>query len=87
MDRNNMHPKNEEDSNGTYEINAEIEPEMAKERLEAYIPRGRGLPGFRARSHICDHSNNKPPYELAISRISRRGAPFWKCECLGYNVK
>ena len=27
-----------------------------------------GLTGFRARSHICDHSNKKPPCELAISR-------------------
>ena len=27
-----------------------------------------GLTGFRARSHICDHSNNKPPCKLAISR-------------------
>ena len=26
------------------------------------------LTGFRARSHICDHLNNKPPCELAISR-------------------
>ena len=25
------------------------------------------LTGFRARSHICDHSNNKPPCKLAIS--------------------
>ena len=26
------------------------------------------LTGFRARSHICDHLNNKPPCKLAISR-------------------
>ena len=32
-------------------------------------------------------SKNKPPCELAISRISRSGAPFWKGECLGYNAK
>jgi len=45
------------------------------------------LTGFRVRAHICAHSNIKPPCELAISRISRRGGLFWKCECLGYNVK
>ena len=37
------------------------------------------LTGLVVRSHIYDHSNYKPPCELAISRdicISRRGAPF-----------
>ena len=40
--------------------------------------------------YIYDHSNNKPPCELTISRkkrISRYGAPFWKGKCLGYNVR
>ena len=29
------------------------------------------LTGFRARSHICNHLNNKPPCELAISRENK----------------
>ena len=29
---------------------------------------GSVLTGLRAWSHICDHLNNKPPYELAILR-------------------
>ena len=37
------------------------------------------LTGFRARSHICDHLNNKPPCELAIDL-----ARYWELVGVGH---
>ena len=48
------------------------------------------LTGLQVRSQIYDHLNNKllaSSRSRAILRISSRGAPFWKGECLGYNAK